>query len=712
MKPTRLPPSLAWSFSLSPRLSRLLALVCAALLTLLCLTIWAPSLKLLEERLGALGWVLWPDQQAEQRLTLIAIDEKSLTQLGSWPWPRPTLTALSQQLAEAGASQQIYDIVLPEGRSGDALLAQSLQQQHGVIAQIPLLQSRQPLQSGVLGGAIKGLRCQAPIPTTQYFLGNHSTFASVAKGHITPIVDDDGMIRHVPPLICVDGRVYPSLALSALLNATHQRPESLSLHIQPGEGLLSPPWWLKIDGLPGLSIPLDEQGNMRLDYRQSPNAFTAISAVDIINGEQPDGLLDNTWALVGATAFGLGDVVPTPHRGMAAGLELQARMMSDLLDGSTPYTPKIAPWLQVLLSLGIAGALLLLAARPGKGSFIGLPLVGIIAPALVLMLHNLVLVTEHVWLGWVPSALFANVAAALLLLLEYGRTRFERLRVYNNLSSYLPEQVAHEIAYHQPSDAVRARRQELVVFCADLRNYSAYQETRSAEEAAALLHCFFVEAARIVEQYGGTLHEFKGDALIATWPLCGHSSDYDGDAQADSTADRHALHDKAENQQIVSQSYHAGIALITHMQQILPQHPLSGLEPMSVDVGIDSGSVLVGSIGPAHRRHHALMGLPLTSALRIQALATDLGQPLLMGEHAAHYLVESPDSSDLQISAVGSKAPCLLASQGRYMLEGLRQPCQLYAPAPGALPEPELPHSEQDALSQMDLRLIKGGRRP
>lgn len=709
MKPARLPPSLAWSFSLSPLLSRLLALMCAALLTLLCLTIWAPSLKLLEERLGALGWVLWPEQQAEQRLTLIAIDEKSLTQLGSWPWSRPTLTALSQQLAEAGASQQIYDIVLPEARSGDSALAQTLQRQHAVLAQVPLLQSQQPLQNGVLGGAIKGLRCQAPIPTTQYFLGNHATFGTVAKGHITPIVDDDGMIRHVPPLICVDGRVYPSLALSALLKATHQQPESLSLHIQPGEGLLSPPWWLRIDGLPGLSIPLDDQGNMRLDYRQSPDAFTAISAVDIINGEQPDGLLDNTWALVGATAFGLGDVVPTPHRGMAAGLELQARMMSDLLDGSTPYTPKGAVWLQVLFSLGIAGVLLLLAVRPGKGSFIGLPIVGIFAPVLVLMLHNLMLVSEHLWLGWLPSALFANVAAALLLLLEYGRTRVERLRVYNNLSSYLPEQVAHEIAYHQPSDAVRARRQELVVFCADLRNYSAYQETRSAEEAAALLHCFFVEAARIVEQHGGTLHEFKGDALIATWPLHGKPVAHKHDeSNADTISDRHTTHDRAENQHVVSQSYQAGVALITHMQQILPQHPLAGLEPMSVDVGIDLGSVLVGSIGPAHRRHHALMGLPLTSALRIQALTADLGQPLLLGERAAHYLVEASNSNE---SKSPQKAEVLI-SQGSYMLEGLRQPCQLYAPAPGVLPDPELPDGEHEALSQMDLRLIQGGRHP
>ncbi|ODC04844.1 hypothetical protein BFW38_16210 [Terasakiispira papahanaumokuakeensis] len=671
MKARRLPPSLAWSFSLSPRLSRLIVLLLAAGLTWLCLSLWQSPLRLLEERVGAMGWVWFPEDTAEQRLTLVAIDERSLSALGSWPWPRQRLQQLSQDLSEAGVSQQLYDIVLPESRSGDHSLAATLHETHAVLAQVPLLQSQQPLQSGAMSGAIEGMRCRPPIPVTEYFLANQPDFSSVAKGYITPIVDEDGMIRRVPPLICVEGKVYPSLALSALVNELHQgRPlQAKDFKLTPGHGLFEAPWILTLTAYPNVQIPLDHDGNMRLDYRLSPNAFTVVPALDVLQHQQPDILLDNTWALVGATAFGLGDVVPTPHQGMTPGVELQARMIASLLDDRVPYTPKGWLGVQLLLMLVISGVLWLLASRPGKSSFLGLPLAGLVVPALAVVLHSLVLLAHNIWLGWLPAALFANVAAALLLLLEYGRVRVERLRVYNNLSSYLPGHVAHEIAYHQPTNAIQARRQKLVVLCADLRNYSAFQDAQSAEAAAALLHCFFVEASSLVESCGGSIHEFKGDAIIATW----------------------SLDNALAPEEALSQAVQASVLLVTRMQEILPQHNMAGLEPMSVAVGLESGTALVGSIGPAHRRHHALMGRPLTSALRIQAMTADLGQPVLIGEQMARQL----------------KGRVELRSQGQYILEGLRQPSELYALLPEHIPE--MPVPDEESL-QLDLRLIKGGR--
>ena len=87
-----------------------------------------------------------------------------------------------------------------------------------------------------------------------------------------------------------------------------------------GRGLFSPSQSLQLGLYPGFQVPLDAQGNMRISFKKSPQAFNAISAVDILEGNYDEGLLDNVLVLIGATAFGLDDIVPTPYSGSAPGL--------------------------------------------------------------------------------------------------------------------------------------------------------------------------------------------------------------------------------------------------------------------------------------------------------------------------------------------------------------------------------------------------------
>ena len=63
-----------------------------------------------------------------------------------------------------------------------------------------------------------------------------------------------------------------------------------------------------------------------------------------------------------------------------------------------------------------------------------------------------------------------------------------------------------------------------------------------------------------------------------------------------------------------------------------------GLEPLALGIGIEQGAALIGSIGPAHRRTHTLLGDTVTIALRIQEMTAELAQPILLGERAARQL--------------------------------------------------------------------------
>lgn len=610
-------------------------LVTAAVVTALFSFLFSSFKYEYEEKAGSLIWSLLPEQKREERITIVAIDEQSLAEVGAWPWPRAVMADLSNKLAEYGSSKQLFDIVFPESKASDDALAKAIKDHQAVLAQVPIFDYQSSVKSGVLSGALNSTSCQYPIPATNSYLGNAASLNVQHSGHITPIVDQDGMIRKQPPLVCIDGRAYPSLALQGLLSSLNNHGNKVSIN-QDGS-LLSAPWTLSIDSYFGLSIPLDDQGNMRISYRQSPNSFQVVSAASVLNGTAPEALLNGAWVLIGATAFGMGDIVPTPHSGMTPGVELQARLLSSLLDGKTPYSPTSASLILIIEAIACAFLLILVARCGGKIAALGLPIATFVLPFTAWAFHSYLL-TFDIWLGWFNVAVFAFLSSALFVLAEHQLLRVQHLRVFSHLSSYLPKSVAESLIHTQPSGAIEAQRFDMVLMCADLRNFSAYEESRPPEEAAALLHYFFTEASAIIEEHNGQVEEYKGDSILASW--------------------------KIESQGDASQSaLDAANALQQRMCDILPKRPPKGLEPLALGIGIERGQTLVGSLGPSHRRHHTLLGDTVTIVLRIQEMTQDLAQPILMGECVARDIT-------------GDK----LDSQGSFLLDGLTTPHVLFAP--------------------------------
>lgn len=651
---------LATLFSrLLPWQARLLLLVVTALLVLLLRAGLGSTMYSLEEQVGGLGWRLAADGEAEQRFSIVAIDEQSLQQVGPWPWPRETWARLSDKLAAAGVQMQLYDVAFPDAQIADAEFAAALSRNNGVLPQVPDLQNSQALvRSGNLGFAVSGASCDAAVEA-QNFIGNAPAFTGVPKGHIATWVDSDGAVRKVPAYICVDGAAYPAMGISALLQATMATQWEVAM--APGAGVLGAPQQLTLPAYPGLAIPLDADGNLRVSFRKAPETFQAFSAADILNDRIDPALLENTWVLVGYTAFGLVDIVPTPYNGAAHGVELQARILGSILDNNVPYTPRAAGALHALLTLAFASLLWFFASARDRMASYGLAAAGVVLPLLAVALHVQVLTQANLWLGWLNPALFAFTAAGLLLLHELARVRLERSRVFGNLSSYLPAEVAEEIAFALPDSSVNAHRKNVTLLSADLRNFSAYGESRPPEESAALLHFFFMKTTAIIEQHQGRVHEFKGDSLLAIW---------DGSDSAAAAAALQAAHEMQRT-----------------MIEVLPQHPPAGLEPLALGIGIEQGPVLIGSIGPAHRRSHTLLGETVTITLRIQEMTAELAHPILIGECAARQLAEHG-----------------LISQGSYLLSGLRNPHILYAPP---MRDPSQWSARND---NPPLRLLRGGR--
>ncbi|MDO4769126.1 MAG: adenylate/guanylate cyclase domain-containing protein [Brachymonas sp.] len=621
----------------------LIALALAGLM-LAGLGTWLSStLSVLEERSTDWIWRQTASQQTERRVIIIDIDEASLAQYGPWPWPRERIAQLSDRLRDEGSALQVYDLVFADSKEGDETLAATLARNQATISQVFAIHGGQ-VQQGQLSGAMPWAHCPSVFAATNDYLGNTATFSHLPTGHITPALAADGSVRAQPAFICHHDQAYPALFLAAAMHASHSLDQ---VQLQPGKGLLAPAWQLTSIPFAEQGVAINARGNVRVPWAVHPQAFVSISARDVLEQRVPAGLLTNAWAVVGSTALGLNDRIATPFNNPGSGVLVHAQFLVGLLDGNIPREPRFnLVWGMALGLLG-AVALCVLARRQRKHRSFSLLLGALAGSGLLFGLKAVLLTQAALWLAWVPPALFLLISALNLSALEYAWSRHERDRIYSHLASYLPRPVAAALALRDPSDVIEANRSSIVALYADIRNFSAYCEQRPPEESAAVLHAFIAVATEIVEQHGGIIESIQGDAILAVWQTPVHAP----------TA-------AADMNRLASSALAASLALLDRAGEFLPQlHDDPVLQPLALGVGLESGHATVGSFGPARRRTHLALGHPVTLAIRLEKMTTELAHPLLAGENL--------------VAALGEDHP--FESQGVFLLDGMLNPCRIYA---------------------------------
>jgi adenylate cyclase len=649
-----------------------------------------------EQRFTDFVWRHTAQAMPERRVVLIDIDERSLAEHGPWPWSRERQAQLMGRLADLGVRQQVWDVVFAgqglgadakpangsQGGSANQALAQAIAQHRPVMAQVFGWQaSSDQLRGasafdGVPAGALPWSDCPAPFSSAHTFMGVHPALlapgGSPAVGHITPRLTQDGVLRHQPAVICFQGRAYPSLALAAV----GQSFASNNWELRRG-GLTESEWVLSLwpesagDGTrasvghsatPLMRIPLEANGDLAIAWQRHPEAWAALSAADVLANRVPSGMLAGAWVVVGGSAFGLNDRIATPLQSSTSGFLAHAQILSNLLDESVPSRPRYqsaVEWVMALALVGVFAAVDHIGRRRRRGTGGGTRVwatvwlipAALMAPLVFFALHVLQL-RHGVIAGWlVPSIGVATAALAVGAWAQLVQ-RAERDRLYGHLSSYLPARVAQVLAGRSPSDTIEAGAEDVVVMFADIRNFSAYCEARPPAEAAAVLHAFYTSAFKAVHAHGGVVEALQGDSVVAVW----------------------SVKDGGDPDKAAADALTAARALLASIHDTLPDPAPAGLEPLALGIGLESGPCMSGSIGPAERRTHLVMGRTVTIASRLVEMTAELAHPILIGEGLASRLG-------------GTLGTRQLRSLGNFMLEGLRVPHHVYAwAAPAEVP--------------------------
>jgi adenylate cyclase len=197
----------------------------------------------------------------------------------------------------------------------------------------------------------------------------------------------------------------------------------------------------------------------------------------------------------------------------------------------------------------------------------------------------------------------------------------ERERVRAIFSRFLPEQLVDDVLARTDGDPrIRPELLEGTVLFADLRGFTAFAEGRPVEEVIEALNTYLSLMTNAILDQGGTLVDYMGDGIMAAF---GAPVPNDDHADLALAAARSMAGDKLA-------AFNAWLSTI-------------GVEhPIRMGIGINSGTVLSGSVGSPRRMDYAVIGDTTNTASRIESMTKRLEHAVLFSEQTKDALHELP----------------------------------------------------------------------
>ena len=333
---------------------------------------------------------------ADERILVVAVDEKSLAELGRWPWSRRVHAQLIDALSASGAKSIALDILLSEPAlydpEGDALLTQALTRSHKVV--LPVFAEPQQ-QNGPLVELL-------PIP--------EFAASAAALGHVDMALYSDGVARSMFLRAGLGTPHWPSLALALhqLGNEPGESDGNLPGLRNPQAGTVAPQDWVR-------------DHEVLVPYVNPPHGFKRVSYSDVLNDRVPAAQLKDHWILVGVTAAGMGGDVATPgwhaNAPRLSGVDYQANALNMLLQDSA-IVP-LSTVAQSLLSIFLVVLPLLIYGLPGFRK-ISTP---IVLALLAVPLVTLLLLWQGYWFAPLSAWVVLCIGTGMRLVRVVRRTQ-------------------------------------------------------------------------------------------------------------------------------------------------------------------------------------------------------------------------------------------------------------------------------------------------
>ncbi len=580
---------------------------------------------------------------------IVVIDEKSLSELGRWPWPRTTIAALTEKLKELGAKAVGFDIIYAEPDENSSLktieelltdLKKTGNKKDGFAA-ILEKRKKEADTDAALAAAIK----RAENVTLGYFFhisskevghlkpdeiraseeqiangrfpmvrkrkdGDDSKIihayavqpnlpaisdASANSGYFNAFPDTDGVIRWAPLTIKFGENYYASLALSLIVQYMEWPMLTLNISEIGVENI----------SLDKFQIPTDEDGRLLINYLGPATTFPHYSISDILADRIPSEKIKGKIVLVGATATGIYDMRNTPFSSVYPGVEIHATVIDNILHQNFLVH---SGWIMfvdlcVIIFVGLLVGILLPRMKAVAGMLFTLLLLSIF-----IIINRYIFVNFTIWMNVVYPALTIITAYLGITVYRYVTEEREKKKIRGAFQYYLTASVVNEILKDPDKLKLGGDKKNLSVMFSDIRGFTSISEKLSPEKLVQLLNEYLTAMTNIVFKYDGLLDKYIGDAVMAFFGAPLDQPDH---------ARRSCL---------------TAIEMMSELKRLQVKWESEGWPFINIGIGINTGDMVVGNMGSEMRFDYTVMGDSVNLASRLEGTNKEYGTNIIISE--------------------------------------------------------------------------------
>ena len=554
------------------------------------------------------------DNIASDDVILVVIDDKSLTELGRWPWRRDRTIQIFDYLEYYTDAKVIaYDAVVMapdfENPKSDKYFFDNISKYDKLIAGVGFMSENfgdtinEAEYNALLTekNNIKVIDKRTKKENKENFYKSFTPFLKdyfkniKLLGSVNTYQDQDGYIRRIDQLVDYNNSLYPSLGLIAYSKFTGIDEFTLDDEYIPAK-----------NDKYKLKIPVKSYSGIVFSYisfyktQDGMYSHKKISASDVIKslesikkGEKPilDPVIFKDKAVfvgANANAQALFDIKRTPISDTFAGVDIQATNFNNLID-NVFFTTSSVYYDFVIVLFAFLLVMVFVSMLP-----VSTALLCASCAMLLYFLFAFIMYDNRIAIGLIMPEIFMLFAIGCGYSFKYLIEGKKKEKIQTAMSKYISKDVMKNVVQNIDSIKLGGKRAEVTVLFADIRGFTSISEQLSPVEVTKILNEYFSELVPIIEEHKGILNKFMGDAILAIFgePI------------------------KNENHPI--DAVKCANKMLKKVKLLQEKWLNEGKPKIEIGIGIATGEAFVGNIGSEERLEYTVIGDTVNTASRIE----------------------------------------------------------------------------------------------
>ena len=591
-------------------------------------------------------------------IVLIAVDDKSMNKI-SWPWSRDLYAEIFDYLENTcGASAVVFQKLVVTADTynpdKDSVFYREIADNNKLINSYILV------NSGVAGEVLpnkymklfnsknkvsivdkrthkKESSYKAVITLSKDFLNSSNNLGSSILSE-----DNDAILRNYMPVVQINDKLYPSIALSAY-----------SLYSGQKNFVLYDKFLCTDDDCKTLKMPVrqywmrDYLGNSiygiytKLNwYKQltpyySHKIFSAIDVIDSIdavkNQKEPiisPSEFENKIVIIGinADASSWEQLSETPIMSKQADIDIHATMIDNMLQNNFINVPDKNS--SIIITI-IFSLFIIFGFRNLSNNMIFATLLGIIYFVYYIILFNL-----KTYISPITPILVIYSTAILKKIYMLINTDKSVEIIKRAMGKYVSKDVMRKVLLDADKLKVGGVRAVVTILFVDIRNFTHISENLSPQDVTNVLNEYFSVIEPIIANYNGIINKYMGDGVLAIFG------------------------EPIKNEEHALNAIKCGVELQYQVKQLKEKLIKEGKPKIEIGIGINTGEVFAGNIGTEERLEYTVIGDNVNLAYRIEAYNQILKTQFLISQYTYEYVKDNIEVVKLsQVDIKGKAKP-------------------------------------------------------